>query len=573
MANSSILEGKTNVNIKAGSGSVVTRGGNYILNVNTADIANYAREGADLVVEFSSGQRLVLRNFFLNGVGYNNLVLSDGSNAQIVDFSGALGGADGINDAAISYSSAAAGGSGSALLGILGGVAALGGLAAAAGGSSSGDSDNAGNSASTGNVGKPDAGTIANKAVEHLIEAINNVKDIKDIKDLDDTINMIRENIDLVKVKDDHKGLIEAIRNTSPDEVGNDKVKKIIEKIIEAKTNNGIDVEQAKDILIEKIEGVKDVRELDEDRDIDDLINTIRIKGADIKLENVDAKYKDLIELIKTAGDDEAGNTKIKAELVKLVEARLAVHDSIEDFSKEIEDIKTVGEIAGDKKFDDLINKIREKGDFIKLEDVDANHRGLIEAIRNTSPDKVGNDKVKEIIGKIIEAKTNNGIDVEQAQKILIEKIEHMKDVKELDEDRDIDDLVNTIRIKGADIKLEDVDAKYKDLIETIKTAGDDEAGNAKIKAELVKLVEANNVPDDTSESDNTDTQDSSVDLDGDDISNDSEEASGDEAISVEALFSDSGSMESFEVDLPIAPLSIEEDFAHAMMAASQIII
>jgi len=42
---------------------LLPRGGNYILNASAVDIANYARQGADLVVEFRTGQRLVIRDF------------------------------------------------------------------------------------------------------------------------------------------------------------------------------------------------------------------------------------------------------------------------------------------------------------------------------------------------------------------------------------------------------------------------------------------------------------------------------------------------------------------------------
>jgi len=151
MAKPEILDGKVNIAVEARSGNVVARGGNYILNANPADIANYAREGADLVVEFVNGERLVLRDFFS---GANNLVLSDGGNMQLIDFSASMGGADGISDAAVGMEAVAgSGGANMALLGLLGVAAAGAGVAVAAAGSGS-DKNANGNAGGTGKPGE-----------------------------------------------------------------------------------------------------------------------------------------------------------------------------------------------------------------------------------------------------------------------------------------------------------------------------------------------------------------------------------------------------------------------------------
>jgi len=147
MVNSKILAGKENIEIGAADGSVVARGGNYIVNANVADIANYAREGDNLIVEFANGQNLVLRDFFLNGA--NNLVLTDGANMQLVDFSSALTSTgDGISEAALAYDALASSGANMTLLGLLGLAAAGAGVAAAASGSGGHDHNTAGGSAS-----------------------------------------------------------------------------------------------------------------------------------------------------------------------------------------------------------------------------------------------------------------------------------------------------------------------------------------------------------------------------------------------------------------------------------------
>jgi|GEM_PF-4547889 len=152
MVDRSILEGRVDVNISANSGTITAPAGgrNFILNATPADIANYARQGSDLVIEFANGQTVTIENFFA-GAGHN-LALSNGDLLQLVDFSNAItAGGDGIVEASIGYdavteaaTAAAGGGSTGMLLGVLGGLAAIGGLAAAAGGgSSSDDKDNA----------------------------------------------------------------------------------------------------------------------------------------------------------------------------------------------------------------------------------------------------------------------------------------------------------------------------------------------------------------------------------------------------------------------------------------------
>lgn len=103
---------------------------NYVINSGASSIANYARWGDDLVVQFSSGQELRINNFFINGPSFHKLMLIDNGVRIDVDFSQATTNVgDGIADELINYSQVGESISVSTLLGILGGVAvAAGGL-------------------------------------------------------------------------------------------------------------------------------------------------------------------------------------------------------------------------------------------------------------------------------------------------------------------------------------------------------------------------------------------------------------------------------------------------------------
>jgi len=144
MVSGSVLPTGRQVNISANSGAVVASGqqSNFILSVSSSDIANYARQGNDLVIELTNGQSITIRDFFVNGSGYHSLVLNDGNTMILVDFTNAMGGADGIVDSMVANGaiSAAGGLSTAAIVGL--GALAAGGIAAAVASNSSDDDDN-----------------------------------------------------------------------------------------------------------------------------------------------------------------------------------------------------------------------------------------------------------------------------------------------------------------------------------------------------------------------------------------------------------------------------------------------
>jgi len=132
MVSSAILNNHGNLSIAASSGTVSAPNGatNFFIAAAKTDIANYAIEGSDLVIEFMGGQKLTIKNFFAGGDTIHNLVLNDGATLLWVDFFRAFDAqTDGIDDPKVIYSEIKdrgdAGATG-ALLTILGGVAGLG---------------------------------------------------------------------------------------------------------------------------------------------------------------------------------------------------------------------------------------------------------------------------------------------------------------------------------------------------------------------------------------------------------------------------------------------------------------
>jgi|GEM_PF-877895 len=167
MVSSTVLAHKTNITLAKDTGfvSASNRGEtNFFLQAAPADIANYARQGNDLVIDFLNGQRLTIRGFFANGVDYHNLVLANDTVLQLVDFSQALAGVgESIIDAAVVYHPIVD--STGALLGILGTLAAGVGAVAVAAAVNGSNSDSAGGGESIiasdeggGQFGRRDAG-------------------------------------------------------------------------------------------------------------------------------------------------------------------------------------------------------------------------------------------------------------------------------------------------------------------------------------------------------------------------------------------------------------------------------
>nr|WP_241303926.1 Ig-like domain-containing protein [Burkholderia cenocepacia] len=151
MVSSSVLSNHVDVPVANGSQVVASPGGpaNFLLSAHKEDVANYARSGNDLVVEFKDGRTVRVQAFFENGADYHNLVFVQDDGRFLVQFGPALQATgDGIVDAALTYAPIGDGLSTGALLGILGGVAAAGGIAAAA--ASGGGGDDGGSGASGG---------------------------------------------------------------------------------------------------------------------------------------------------------------------------------------------------------------------------------------------------------------------------------------------------------------------------------------------------------------------------------------------------------------------------------------
>ncbi|MBX3598173.1 MAG: BapA prefix-like domain-containing protein, partial [Rhizobiaceae bacterium] len=145
MVASSVLEGHTNVNV-SGAASGGTGPSNFIVKGNPQDVASYARQGNDLIIQMKNGQINTIRNFAARGADFNNLVFSAGGTQTLVDVSTAFSavGSGTLPASLVSVSAIGAGASSGALLGILGVAAAGGGIAAVAGGGGGGGGDNGG---------------------------------------------------------------------------------------------------------------------------------------------------------------------------------------------------------------------------------------------------------------------------------------------------------------------------------------------------------------------------------------------------------------------------------------------
>ncbi|PRF70567.1 hypothetical protein C6Q09_12865 [Burkholderia multivorans] len=142
MVSSSVLSNHVDVPVAAGAQSASSPGGpaNFLLSAHKEDVANYARSGNDLIVEFKDGRTLRVQAFFENGADYHNLVFVQDDGRLLVQFGSALqASGDGIVESAVAYAPIGDGLSTGALLGILGGVAAAGGIAAAAASGGGGD--------------------------------------------------------------------------------------------------------------------------------------------------------------------------------------------------------------------------------------------------------------------------------------------------------------------------------------------------------------------------------------------------------------------------------------------------
>ncbi|KGB93325.1 hypothetical protein DM43_341 [Burkholderia cepacia] len=152
MVSSSVLSNHVDVPVANGSQVVASPGGpaNFLLAAHKEDVANYARSGNDLIVEFKDGRTVRVQAFFENGADYHNLVFVQDDGRFLVQFGpGLQATGDGIVDSALVYAPIGDGLSTGALLGILGGVAAAGGIAAAAASGGGGDGGSSGSGGGT----------------------------------------------------------------------------------------------------------------------------------------------------------------------------------------------------------------------------------------------------------------------------------------------------------------------------------------------------------------------------------------------------------------------------------------
>ena len=127
----SLFDDHVRVDVPQGA-SVVAAPGEptaFVIEGSRENVANYARENNDLIIEFNDGRVLRIRNFFAHGGNYNDLIFESGGGGsyESANFAQAMEqGGDGIVDQLVSNGSIA--GSDIGLLGIVGGVAAGGGL-------------------------------------------------------------------------------------------------------------------------------------------------------------------------------------------------------------------------------------------------------------------------------------------------------------------------------------------------------------------------------------------------------------------------------------------------------------
>ncbi|MDN8007947.1 Ig-like domain-containing protein [Burkholderia multivorans] len=171
MVSSSVLSNHVDVPVAAGAQSASSPGGpaNFLLSAHKEDVANYARSGNDLIVEFKDGRTLRVQAFFENGADYHNLVFVQDDGRLLVQFGPALqASGDGIVESAVAYAPIGDGLSTGALLGILGGVAAAGGIAAAAASGGGGDGGGSGGVGGLGGGSAPGRLTIESVAEQSI---------------------------------------------------------------------------------------------------------------------------------------------------------------------------------------------------------------------------------------------------------------------------------------------------------------------------------------------------------------------------------------------------------------------
>ncbi|AMR81813.1 Ig-like domain-containing protein [Cupriavidus nantongensis] len=137
MASSGVLLNHTDVPVAPGTRTVASPDGpaNFLIAAQRDSVANFAREGNDLLLTMRDGSTLRIQGFFTNGAQYNNLVFVQEDGQWLADFSQALGTqGDGVAEAAMLFEPIGDSTSTALLLGLLGAAAGAGIIAAAASG-------------------------------------------------------------------------------------------------------------------------------------------------------------------------------------------------------------------------------------------------------------------------------------------------------------------------------------------------------------------------------------------------------------------------------------------------------
>ncbi|WP_354674500.1 Ig-like domain-containing protein [Cupriavidus alkaliphilus] len=147
MASSGVLLNHTDVPVAPGTRTVASPDGpaNFLIAAQRDSVANFAREGNDLLLTMRDGSTLRIQGFFTNGAQYNNLVFVQEDGQWLADFSQALGAqGDGVTEAAMLFEPIGDSASTALLLGLLGAAAGAGIIAAAASGGGGGDGSSGG---------------------------------------------------------------------------------------------------------------------------------------------------------------------------------------------------------------------------------------------------------------------------------------------------------------------------------------------------------------------------------------------------------------------------------------------
>ncbi|WP_427305979.1 Ig-like domain-containing protein [Cupriavidus sp. H39] len=137
MVSSGVLLNHTDVPVTPGTRTVASPDGpaNFLIAAQRDSVANFAREGNDLLLTMRDGSTLRIQGFFTNGAQYNNLVFVQEDGQWLADFSRALGAqGDGVAEEAMLFEPIGDSTSTALLLGLLGAAAGAGIIAAAASG-------------------------------------------------------------------------------------------------------------------------------------------------------------------------------------------------------------------------------------------------------------------------------------------------------------------------------------------------------------------------------------------------------------------------------------------------------